>query len=264
METRAYFLVPFNDKEIAKRCGARFDGDAKCWYAPDAKAEGLLAKLYKPVASPHPITELPGEDRAFGGDALYIDLIPSSCWFTNVRYCIAPEYWERLAKGIRARAGQACEVCKGGADADNGVFLEAHERWHFDEERGVQTLKRIVCLCTACHRTTHYGLSQLRGEEELVRAHFKAVNDCDEAELDRHVAQAFETWQSRNERDWELDLSIITDAGIALKQRVEKEDRRGIAQHETAQARGLENHHEDGVSIREITPDDLDDFLRGL
>ena len=28
------------------------------------------------------------EDRYYGGDELYIDLIPKSCWFTNVRYCI--------------------------------------------------------------------------------------------------------------------------------------------------------------------------------
>jgi hypothetical protein len=32
---------------------------------------------------------LGGEDRSFGG-GLFVDLIPDSCWFTNVRSCVGP------------------------------------------------------------------------------------------------------------------------------------------------------------------------------
>jgi len=32
---------------------------------------------------------LPGENRTFG-DGLFVDLIPASCWFTNVRTCLSP------------------------------------------------------------------------------------------------------------------------------------------------------------------------------
>lgn len=270
METHAYFKVPFADKESAKALGARFDVEAKCWYAPDAEVAQRLGERFPPIATPHPITELPGEDREFGGSKLFVDLVPASCWFTNVRYCIDPDDWERLGKGIRARAGQVCEVCNGAADPDNGVLLEAHERWHFDDDTGVQTLKRIICLCTACHRTTHYGLSQLRGEELQVRVHFMAVNECEEPDLDRHVFQAFETWKERSSREWTLDLSIIENAGIRLKRPVEAKDRRGVVADEIRAARRLENHANDvaqhgGLTMREITRvDDLDDLFRGL
>ncbi|WP_052101476.1 DUF5710 domain-containing protein [Novilysobacter arseniciresistens] len=259
---RLYFQVPFNDKDIAKRSGARFDGDTKCWYAPDEQVANLLRKSFKEVENPAPITELPGEDREFGGNGLFVDLVPSSCWFTNVRYCIEDDDWARLSKGVRARAGQECEVCKGTVDAESGIFLEAHERWHFDEESGTQVLKRIICLCTACHRTTHYGLAQINGEADQVRAHFMAVNDCDEAELDRHVAHAFDTWQERNSRDWALDLSIITNAGITLRRRVAKDDRRNIAHAETQATRAVEAS--ETLTIKEISLDDMDDLFRGF
>lgn len=31
------------------------------------------------------------EDRSFGNLTSYVDLVPSSCWFTNIRYCVRPE-----------------------------------------------------------------------------------------------------------------------------------------------------------------------------
>lgn len=37
------------------------------------------------------------EDRNFGGYELYIDLIPKSCWFTNVRYCIKSNDWDIIS-----------------------------------------------------------------------------------------------------------------------------------------------------------------------
>lgn len=31
-----------------------------------------------------------------------------------------------------------------------------------------------------------------------------------------HVRRAFDDWENRNRRDWDLDLSMLTDAGITL------------------------------------------------
>lgn len=269
METRAYFKVPFASKDAAKGWGARWDPEIQCWYAPDNATAVKLAEHFPTLANPQPITELPGEDREFGGNRLFVDLVPASCWFTNVRYCVEPEDWERLIKGVRARAGKVCEICGGGRDPDQGVELEAHERWQFDEETGVQSLRRIVCLCTACHRTTHYGLSQLRGDEQLIRAHFMAVNECEEAELDRHVYQAFELWQERNQRVWTLDLSVIENAGIRLKRTIEASARPLVATEELG-AQHLENQSSNapdqgGMSVRPINSmAELDALLRGF
>ena len=51
------------------------------------------------------------EDRNYGDDELYIDLIPKSCWFTNVRYCIKKKDWDILRKIIYERTNYKCECC---------------------------------------------------------------------------------------------------------------------------------------------------------
>lgn len=219
-----FFLVPFADKDKAKSLGAWWDPGQSSWYAPNEPAAIALAGAgFKAVADPSPIVALPGEDRAFGGSALFVDLVPRSCWFTNVRYCVDPADWIRLSKGIRQRASHACEVCSSNEN------LEAHERWSFDEEQRIQTLKRIICLCKLCHQTTHYGLAQLRGLEDEVFAHLKAVNEWEDHEASAHVSNAFELWLERSQRTWELDLSIIEGAGIGILRPVKRDDRAGLA-----------------------------------
>lgn len=45
---------------------------------------------------------LPGEDRNFGS-GLFVDLVPSSCWFSNARSCVDQRDWERLRRMITNR-----------------------------------------------------------------------------------------------------------------------------------------------------------------
>jgi hypothetical protein len=53
-----------------------------------------------------------GEDRNFGGSDLYVNLVTSSCRFTNVRYCVRPEDWDKIRKIVYFRAKYTCECCK--------------------------------------------------------------------------------------------------------------------------------------------------------
>ena len=46
------------------------------------------------------------------GSGLFVDLVPSSCWFSNVRSCVDQRDWERLRRMITNRADQRCEVCQ--------------------------------------------------------------------------------------------------------------------------------------------------------
>ena len=74
------WLVPFDEKDKAKAAGARWDPLAKRWYAPREVMNKLTAWKGLP-----PLPELlPGEDRTFGGNGLFVDMVPQSCWFTNV------------------------------------------------------------------------------------------------------------------------------------------------------------------------------------
>jgi len=80
------------------------------------------------AAAPALPDPLPGEDRTFG-DGLFVDLIPTSCWFTNVRTCVSPSGWARVKTLVVGRTGRRCEVCGTGAEPSHGLWLEAHERW---------------------------------------------------------------------------------------------------------------------------------------
>ncbi|MFF3843363.1 DUF5710 domain-containing protein [Streptomyces sp. NPDC001930] len=208
---RVWLDVPYAEKDAAKRGGARWDPVAKRWFAPRAGMTGL-ARWAAAVDVPD---LLPGEDRTLGS-GLFVDLVPRTCWFTNVRSCVAQADWERLRRMITGRAGQRCEACGAGEDRPARRWLEAHERWTYDATTRVQTLKRLICLCTDCHTVTHFGLAQVRGIEDRAFAHLVKVTGMGEPQAREHVRTAFAVWEDRSRYDWELDLGILTGAGITL------------------------------------------------
>jgi hypothetical protein len=210
-ETRIWLDVPFGEKDAAKQQGARWDAEARRWYAPRADMTGLAPWAPQPELP----AVLPGEDRSFGS-GLFVDLIPKSCWFSNVRTCIADKDWERLRRLVVNRAGHRCEACGQGENRDVKRWLEAHERWEYEDTTQVQRLKRIVCLCTDCHTTTHFGLARIKGLDGQARAHLRSVTGMSERDTADHIDAAFAVWIDRSAREWTLDLSILIDAGITL------------------------------------------------
>ncbi|MGW7283920.1 DUF5710 domain-containing protein [Streptomyces sp. NPDC054847] len=222
---RNWLDVTYDEKDAAKAAGARWDGAARRWYAPPGREDSLQ----RWAAAPDIPDLLPGEDRSLG-QGLFVDLVPSSCWFTNVRSCVAPKDWERLRRMITARAGQRCEACGATQDRETKRWLEAHERWTYDDERRVQTLRRLICLCTHCHTVTHFGFAQVRGLEDVALSHLMAVTGMTKAEAREHVEAAFEIWHARSQRSYSLDLSMLTNAGITLSGPPEANERDRIAQ----------------------------------
>ena len=137
---RLWLEVPYDEKDLAKAAGARWDPHQRCWYAPRPTDQ-----LHRWAARP-PLPELlPGEDRNFGGDALFVDLVPDSCWFTNVRSCVSKRDWDRLRTMIYRRAGHRCEICGAGREPAAQVWLEAHERWSYEFATRTQHLVRLIC-----------------------------------------------------------------------------------------------------------------------
>ncbi|MCM2388146.1 DUF5710 domain-containing protein [Streptomyces albipurpureus] len=222
---RHWLDVPYADKDEAKRGGARWDGTVKRWYAPRPG----IPELQRWAAAPDVPDLLPGEDRTLG-NGLFVDLVPSTCWFTNVRSCVDKKDWERLRRMITHRAGQRCEACGSAEDRDAKRWLEAHERWTFDDTTRVQTLKRLICLCTDCHTVTHFGYAQVRGIEAQAFAHLIKVTKMTEPQAREHVRAAFALWQQRSATAWELNLGILTDAGITLAPPPGAKDRAGVAE----------------------------------
>jgi hypothetical protein len=207
MVERLWLDVPYGEKDAAKSIGARWDAQARRWYAPHAALLEGLARW-----TPRIPDVLPGEDRSFG-EGLFVDLIPSTSWFTNVRSCVDPGEWDALRTMVYRRAGHCCEVC-GTARGQGRDRLEAHERWSYDEGTATQTLRRLIALCWSCHRTTHYGFAEVTGTADEALTHLCAVNGWTRAAAQVHVDAAYELWSRRSRHRWRLDLSILTSAGI--------------------------------------------------
>lgn len=132
---------------------------------------------------------LPREDRSFGA-GLFVDMVPRSCWFTNVHTCVSPQDWERLRRMITRRTEEKCEACGAVEDRSVGRSLEAHERWAYDELAGVQALRRLICLCSDCHLSSHLGYANVTGRADHAIAHLRAVTGMTDVEVSRHVRDA--------------------------------------------------------------------------
>lgn len=214
---KTHFLVPFAAKDQAKARGARWDASVGLWYAPSDPVAQRMGEVWPVASIQEPLANLlPGEDRAFGGNELFIDLVPKSCWFTNVRSCIDAGSWARLSRLTRERASHRCEACGSPANVSRKLYLEAHERWDYNPATRTQTLRRIVTLCTPCHLVTHWGYAKVSGRERQARAHFKAVAGIDDQAVDQRVAAAFTLWAQRSQQSWQLDLSMLSTAGLVL------------------------------------------------
>ncbi len=66
------------------------------------------------------------------GELLTVELVPQTCWYTNVRSNVPAEDWERLRKFVFKLAGYRCEICGGRGDK---WWVECHEQWEYDDAR---------------------------------------------------------------------------------------------------------------------------------
>lgn len=216
--TKIYLGTTFTDRDDVKKHGAKWDFIEKRWYCEkglrksNPKNYKYLIKKYP--SNSKPITELLGEDRTFGGNELYVDLIPNTCWFNNVRSCIDPKDWDRLRKFVYSRADHKCEVC-GKTPIQS---LEAHERWSYNITTFTQKLERLIALCHECHQTTHMGLARVKNRDKQAREHLQEITGMNYHDASNHIDHAFDIWRVRNKITWNLDLNLITENDIKLAQ----------------------------------------------
>ena len=90
---------------------------------------------------------------------LKIELVPDGCWYSNLRTLLTKEQWEYLKADAKRRAGGKCSICGG-----KTAYPDAHERWSYDEKKGVQKLEDIVAVCKDCHSVIHIGRTYLKGD----------------------------------------------------------------------------------------------------
>jgi hypothetical protein len=137
---------------------------------------------------------------------LTVELVPSTCWYTNVRSNVPKAVWDRLRRRVAAEAGRRCEICGG---RGRRWPVECHEVWHYDDATRVQRLERLVVLCPACHEVKHAGLASKRGRLDSVVRHLAAVNGWSAEDAELYLESAFETWATRSRHEWTLDISVL-------------------------------------------------------
>ncbi len=136
---------------------------------------------------------------------LNFEMVPDSCWYSNLRSILSPAQWDIVRKDAYARAKGRCMIC--GAPTSR---LEAHEQWQYDEKNCVQSLANVIAVCKSCHEVIHIGRTSLMGNEERACAHFMKVNGCTYAEYRKALGEANTAHRRRNEiAEWKLDLSYL-------------------------------------------------------
>ncbi len=135
---------------------------------------------------------------------LNFELVPDSCWYSNLRSELPQGAWDILRKKAYARAGGKCMIC--GAPSSR---LEAHEQWEYDDEKCVQKLHNIIAVCRACHEVIHIGRTQLKGKEKEASEHFIKVNNCTYADYRAALGEANAKHRERSRKEWQLDISDL-------------------------------------------------------
>lgn len=100
--------------------------------------------------------------------------------------------WDRLRRQVAAEAGGRCEICGG---RGRRWPVECHEVWHYDDDRHVQRLERLVALCPACHKVKHAGLASERGRLSAGIAQLADVNRWSPDDAALYLEAVFETWR---------------------------------------------------------------------
>jgi hypothetical protein len=189
---------------------------------------------------------------------LTVELVPKTCWFSNVHDRVSREDWDRMRAQVYEHAGRRCEVC-GGRGSKHPV--ECHEVWEYDETTCVQRLVRMIALCPACHEVKHMGLAGIKGRGEIAAAHLAEVNGWTAQVTAVYIDQAFDVWKARSARTWSLDVSALTAYGvdprvIAEANGTSAEDRSQRAAAATAEVRSCE--------VRLIPQSELDSYINHL
>jgi hypothetical protein len=145
---------------------------------------------------------------------LTIELVPSSCWYSNVRSHVSSATWDKLQERCFSRAKQRCEICQGRGPAHP---VELHEIWDYDDRTRVQRLSGLIALCPACHEVKHIGHAIQAGRLPQALSHLIQVNGITSAQSVDYVKNAFDIQERRSQQAWSLDIRLLsTHYGVKL------------------------------------------------
>lgn len=136
---------------------------------------------------------------------LSFEIVPETCWYSNLRKKISKKNWDIIRKGIYAKYNHNCGIC--------GVNdrLNCHEIWDYDDSKYIQYLKGFIALCDMCHHVKHIGFAKILANEGkldfgIVVDHFCKVNKCSKEDFERLESEAWKVWEERSKHKWVTDF----------------------------------------------------------
>lgn len=145
---------------------------------------------------------------------LTIELVPQTCWFSNVRSEVSSEAWGKLKRMTFQRANYQCEICSA---RGSQWPVECHEIWNYDDQTHRQTLVGLIALCPACHEVKHMGLANVRGRGSIAAQHLANINGWTREQADKYIALQFEVWKKRSKHTWKLDIRWLEQFDIHVQ-----------------------------------------------
>ena len=137
---------------------------------------------------------------------LTIELVPQTCWYSNVRSNVTKKDWDIIRKKCYSNANYKCEIC-GGVGKTHPV--ECHEIWEYDDTNLTQKLIGLISLCPTCHKVKHIGLARINGEDQICINQLMKVNKWDRTTTLLHIDEAFKLWEFRSQSKWILNIDFL-------------------------------------------------------
>lgn len=142
---------------------------------------------------------------------LTIELIPKTCFYSNVRSKVSTSQWNHIKSIVGSKAYYICQICSGVGPKHP---VEIHEIWDFDDNSLVQKLIGMIALCPLCHCCKHIGLAQIQGKYKKALAHLMKINKISKNKAQEYIKECFIIWEQRSQKEWTLDISILEEYGI--------------------------------------------------
>ena len=139
---------------------------------------------------------------------LTVELVPSTCWYSNVRSEVPKEVWDKIRRKAYKKANYLCEICGGKGDE---WPVECHEIWEYIDKTHIQKLVGFTAICPNCHEVKHIGRAEVWGNIDRAIEHLVNINEWSYGRADKYLEEVTKTYHVRSLYQWESDISYIDE-----------------------------------------------------
>jgi hypothetical protein len=137
------------------------------------------------------------------------EMVPSPLWGRSACKMLGNRaVWKKQIRGDALTcANNRCELC-----GSNEGRLYCHEKWEYDDKRGIATLVNFEIHCGMCDAATHPGLTfkvaNSPAESLLsILEHLCKVNRCTMHEAQAILSNSTSQWEKRSAKKWTVRVS---------------------------------------------------------